>query len=152
MQRSTLEVCTSCCSIWKRFGEIYHNLIRASLKYHHLPNIFTDIFNSIYDGAQVAISVNDQWTNQIRVQRGVLQGDPSSPIIFNLCFNSLMKTLTQPHLMSLGYKISESREKSRSVSWLQFADDATVISGDLKSCQALLNIFCAWCEWAKHDY
>ena len=78
------------------FGSVNHNLIRASLQHHHLPTKFLQIFNSIYNDSYISVAVNRKWTAPIKIHRGVLQGDPSSPILFNLCFNTLMITLKQP--------------------------------------------------------
>jgi Reverse transcriptase (RNA-dependent DNA polymerase)/zinc-binding in reverse transcriptase len=136
------------------FGSVHHELIRESLKYHHLPNSFLEIFNSIYSNSYISIAVNKEWTDPVRVDRGVLQGDPSSPILFNLCFNSLMVTLKQPEYTSLGY-YSKSMNKSIARSWLQFADDAAIVASSVKNAQCLLNLFQAWCHWSglevRHD-
>ena len=80
------------------FGEVHHNLIRASLAFHNVPSLFIDIFNNIYTGSRVKIAVNDEWTDEILVERGVLQGDPCSPLLFNICFSTLMLTLSKPEL------------------------------------------------------
>ena len=85
------------------FGNIHHALIRSALNFHHVPSLFTDIFNSIYCTSNVCVSVNNKWTNSIRVECGVLKGDPCSPLIFNICFNTLMLTLAKPELKGLGY-------------------------------------------------
>ena len=61
------------------FISVHHNLIKHSLNYHHLPNEFVQIFCSIYKNAYISVAVGDQWTHPISVQRGLLQGDPSSP-------------------------------------------------------------------------
>src|SRR6218665_376790 len=76
-----------------------------------------------------------------------LQGDPCSPLMFNLCFNTLMKTLSKPEFKSLGY-IWGPPSKTTTCSWLQFADDAVIITSNVKNTQHLLNIFVAWCNWA----
>ena len=60
------------------FGEVHHDLIRAALQYHHLPN-------NIYQGSATAVTSNKEWTNFLEVKKGVLQEDPSSPLLFNLC-------------------------------------------------------------------
>ena len=85
------------------FGEIQHDLIRSALKYHHLPSIFTDLFNEIYNGASITVAVNSKWTECLQVNKGVLQGEPCSPLFFNLCFNTLMQTLKNEKLKNLGY-------------------------------------------------
>ena len=51
------------------FGEVHHNLIRASLQFHHVPKMFTKIISNIYSGSKVKIAVNDEWTHQIVVER-----------------------------------------------------------------------------------
>ena len=33
--------------------------------------------------------------------------------------------------------------------WLQFADDAAIVSNNSSDAQSLLNIFIAWCNWAN---
>jgi len=129
------------------FGEIHHGLIRAALSYHHFPPELISLFNSIYDKFQVTVAVNNVWTPAITVERGVLQGDPSSPLLFNLCFNILMKTLIKKEYNELGYRC-EGTKGPRFCSWLQYADDAAIVASDAKNTQALLNLFCAWCEWA----
>ena len=83
----------------------------------------------------------------IPVQRGVLQGDPSSPLLFNVCFNPLMQAIIQPKHDQLGYMWGPNADL-RSRSWLQFADDTAIISHDVNKAQALLNLNKAWCAWA----
>ena len=130
------------------FGEVHHELIRAALSYHHVPSEFMSIFENIYSNFQVAIAVNGNWTQPIRIECGVLQGNPASPLIFNLCFNILMKTLSSPEYRSLGYRWGSSHRRS----WLQFADDAAIVaSTNSKTSQSLLDVFLAWCNWANMD-
>jgi len=130
------------------FGEVHHDLIRAALQYHHLPDIVTRLFNSIYQGSATAVTSNKEWTNFLEVKKGVLQGDPSSPLLFNLCFNLLMQVLAKPEFKSLGY-IWGPKQATFETSWLQFADDAAIISNSTRDTQQLLDIFVAWCEWSR---
>ena len=129
------------------FGEIQHELIRESLRFHHMPACFLDIFDNIYSGSTVRIAVNDDWSKELAVNKGVLQGDPCSPLLFNLCFNSLMITLNKAELKCLGF-IWGPKNATRECSWLQYADDAVIISNSVKDTQALLDIFVTWCKWA----
>ena len=129
------------------FGEVHHNLIRESLKYHHLPDIFVDLFNSIYSDCSISVSANNQWTDPIGIKKGVLQGDPCSPLLFNLCFNTLMRTLKKSNLVNLGY-IWGPKHSTNECAWLQFADDAVILSKSTSDAQSLLDIFVAWCNWS----
>ena len=84
-------------------GEVDHGLIRAALSFHHIPPLFKELFNNIYEDSKIKIALGNNWSSEIPIKRGVLQGDPMSPILFNLCFNTLMCTLKKPELSNLGY-------------------------------------------------
>ena len=60
------------------FGSVHHGLIRAALQY--LPLRFLQLFSCIYSNSYISIAVNNEWTNAVKVDKGVLQDDPSSPI------------------------------------------------------------------------
>ena len=117
------------------FGEVHHNLIRESLKYHHLPGIFVDLFNSIYSDCSISVSANNQWTDPIGIKKGVLQEDPCSPLLFNLCFNTLMRTLKNSNLVNLGY-IWGPKYSTNECAWLPFADDAVILSKSTSDAQS----------------
>ena len=128
------------------FGEVNHNLIRSTLTYHHLPVFVNEIFNSIYQNSIISVVANGVWSKEIKIGKGVLQGDPLSPLLFNLCFNTLMKTLDKPELKQLGYVWGPENNRCQ---WLQFADDAVIVSDSVGNSQKLIEIFSAWCQWAK---
>jgi len=70
------------------FGKVHHNLIVAAIRYHHFPKEFTDIFVNIYESNFITVGVSTEWTKLIKIDRGVLQGNPNSPVLFNMCFNT----------------------------------------------------------------
>ena len=129
------------------FGEVNHRLIYLALQYHHVPEELINLVKDIYNNSLVSVAHYSGNTQFMAVERGVLQGDPCSPLIFNMCFNPLMKMVTQPKFEQLGYMWGPTA-KLRSRSWLQFADDTAILSHDMKSAQSLLNLNTAWCEWA----
>ena len=95
----------------------------------------------------MSVSVNKKVTKPILIERGVLQGDPCSPLLFNLCFNTLMMMLDQPIYRKLGFTYGAKNSRLQRA-WMQFADDAAVVASDSVSAQGLLNAFEAWCAWA----
>ena len=129
------------------FGEVQHNLIRSSLRYHHVPEAFVQIFDSIYGNFQINISCNGELSEKIKVNKGVLQGDPCSPLLFNLCFDSLMLILGTPMYTKMGY--IWGNRSSQQCNWLQYADDAAIVAKDQKSAQGLANLFESWCQWSR---
>ena len=75
------------------FGEVQHNLIHTILKYHHVPDSFTSIVKNLYDGFHTSITTKDYATPFLRIEKGVLQGDCLSPLLFNLCMNSFIQSI-----------------------------------------------------------
>ena len=75
------------------FGEVHHNFIIEILKYHHMPNEVQNMISDLYGNFTTRIACKDCITNPILVERGVLQGDCLSPLMFNLVFNSFIQTI-----------------------------------------------------------
>ena len=128
------------------FGEVSHDLITSALEYHHVPKEIITLIQNIYTNSMISVAVGSHNTRFIPVCRGVLQGDPCSPLIFNLTFNPLMKMITQPKYEQFGYMWSPNAEPNKTRSWLQFADDTAIISNNVSGAQALININIAWCK------
>ena len=57
-------------------------------------------------------------------------------VIKRLCINSLMKILESPNYKKMGYVWGN--RISQQCNWLQYTDDAAVISKDQKSAQGLV--------------
>ena len=128
------------------FGEVPHNLIKNALAFHHVPDKIQNIVNNVYKNSMVQVSANGVCTPLVEVERGVLQGGPCSPVLFNLCFNTLMVTVAdKKYQQQLGYMWSTTNPRA----WMQFADDAALIAHDVKGAQALLDLSAAWCSWAN---
>ena len=128
------------------FGEVHHNLIASAMDLHHIPIPIKNIIKNIYSDSKIAIAFDNKVTNFIPVERGVLQGDPCSPLIFNVCFNLLMKTINNKKFENHGYLWGPNTNLFER-SWLQFADDTALISHNVKSAQILIDINVAWCNW-----
>ena len=120
------------------------------MEYHHLPSLFWELFDAIYTDSFVKIAVNKDWTEDLRVSKGVLQGDPCSLLLFNLCFNTLMRILKEKRLKNLGY-IWGPEGHSNECAWLQFADNAVLISTSTNDALTFIDIFVVWCSWSKME-
>ena len=66
------------------FGELDHNLITSVLHYHHVPDHIRSLIGPFYTNYTISFGTNDFITNPINVEKGVLQGDSLSPLIFLL--------------------------------------------------------------------
>ena len=85
------------------FGEVHHNLIREILKYEHMPNVVQNVISDLYGNFTKRIVCKDYITDPLVVERGVLQGDRLSPLLFNLIFNSFIQTIRSDEFKQLSY-------------------------------------------------
>ena len=75
------------------FGEVHHQFLRKSLSFHNISDSVIDLIICAYDEFYLSITKKSFFTNPIKVDRGILQGDCLSPLLFNLCINTLVNTV-----------------------------------------------------------
>ena len=127
------------------FGEVEHNLIMKILDYHHVPDEIKSIIREYYRDYTISISTKDYVTDPVIVGKGVLQGDCLSLLLFNICFNSLLKCIDDEQIKCVGYVYSDAMTPRH---WFQFADDSTIATATDEDSQHLLNVFTKWCQWS----
>ena len=127
------------------FGEVHHELLRSVLKYHHIPREIEKLIFLLYKDFHIAISANNFTTPLIHVQKGVLQEDCLSPLLFNMCVNTLIKTIDNEKLKCLGYVYDNTITHKH---WFQSADDTAIVTALESDNQLLVNVFSKWSQWA----
>ena len=144
-KKETAIITSNTFSFKNAFGEVHHNFIPVVLDYHHVPQELIECIMSLYE--DFATVVADSYTTSfVRIDSGVLQGDCSSPVIFNLLINTFIQYIRQGRFPELGYSLSSLL---RPIHWFQFADDAAIATGREYETQVLLNAFTAWCTWSS---
>jgi hypothetical protein len=115
--------------ITKAFDTIPHEVIGDALKRKGIPeiiiNLITDAYKNIHTNinqGSIEVSMN--------IKRGVKQGDPLSPFIFNAILEPLLLHLEQMK----GYQIKNNIQ----VSSLAFADDLILVSTETSDAEKLL--------------
>ena len=73
------------------FGEVHHSLITEVLNYHHMSEEIQKLISIVYTGFHTPVITKSFATPFILVGRGVLQGDPLSPLTLNLIFNTFIR-------------------------------------------------------------
>ena len=97
-----------------------------------------------YDDFYLSITSETFITNQIKIDRGVLQGDCLSTLLLNLCINNLVNTVKNEKLNCFG-NVYDFSFKPRN--WFQFADDTATVTSSEEDNQLLINRFIKWCTW-----
>lgn len=112
--------------ISKAFDTIPHKAVGPSLQVKGLPHAAVRMVESSYENVYTKISSADDEIN-IKLQRGVKQGDPLSPFIFNAVIEPLLHKLeSQP-----GYRINDTSQ----IACLAFADDIVLVSEAVQQAQ-----------------
>ena len=86
------------------FGEVHHKLISTALRYHKIPEHFIDCIGDLYCNFHSSVVTESYHTPFLPVQRGVLQGDCLSPLIFNMVINTFIQYIK---FTQLGYSTSK---------------------------------------------
>ena len=131
------------------FGEVHHNLIFEVLKHHHIPSHIRNLIRNLYTDFHTYVITSQFRSPFLHVGRGVLQGDCLSPLLFNLCLNTLIQHINEEKYSQFGFSASYGPGSSFvPIHLFQFADDAAVISGHKQENRILLNRFYIFCKWA----
>lgn len=116
--------------VQKAFDTVSHERICDVLIKHGIPLPMVNYLRLLYSSAITRIQVGKQCSGDVRPGRGVRQGDPLSPFIFNLVMNEVLANIPD----TIGYKFGNCN-----VNALAFADDLIVIGSTRRGTQLALD-------------
>ncbi|KAG7187545.1 hypothetical protein KM043_018869, partial [Ampulex compressa] len=106
--------------ISKAFDTVPHSVIQKSLTRKGAPVLIAKYIRAMYEGCKTKIKTRNNDGPTVELRRGVKQGDPLSPLLFNLAIEPIIETLNST---TAGLRINESN-----LSVLAFADDMVLIA------------------------
>ena len=86
------------------FGEVRHSSIQSALRYHHIPYEINCTTKLLYCDFRLSIITNNFCTKHIAVEKGVLQGDSISPLIFNFTIKNFTEYVKEEKFTNFGYR------------------------------------------------
>ena len=118
------------------FDTVGHDFIQVALSDHDIPEKYKNLIKAIYNNALGRIKgINGTLSDAFPINRGVLQGDILSPILFILCLNSIWKRTTPGQ----GWQIP--KVPNWLLDELSYADDVASFSTNIENSQTQLQNF-----------
>ena len=116
----------------KAFNSVSHNSITCALGRHSVDEPMVQYILQSYSNCTTTILCGPANIPNVKLLQGVKQGDPLSPIIFNLILDELLDIL----LPSIGINITPNLR----FNCLTFADDLILLSESPSTMKILINI------------
>jgi hypothetical protein len=126
----------------KAFDTVSHKHVLAGLTRFGASKHVTRIVEDLYRGASTRFTIPDGTTGEIEMKRGVKQGDPLSPVLFNIALDPLFCLVEKA---GVPYEL----EDGTPVSVAGYADDTMVVSNNKNDLQANINLVEEFCRAAK---
>ena len=128
------------------FGSVPLQLITSTLKQRGIPETLISIIQDTYDRASTRISTARGTTSRILWRKGVKQGCPLSPLLFNLCLEPLFEAL-QTHNTEDGVIRWIGHDKVQ-IQAQAYADDIILITDSLPSMERLIRTTENFLKWS----
>lgn len=124
----------------KAYDSVWHKGLFHKLKNFNIQGSFLKIIEDIYSKSFCAVKINNQRTNFFPYEKGVRQGCPLSPILFNFYIND--------SAFQLDKKTDTSKlllPNNAHITCLMYADDIVIISLSPIDLQSNLNTLQEYC-------
>ncbi|KAG1049853.1 hypothetical protein G6F43_007845 [Rhizopus delemar] len=79
----------------KAYDRVHPGYLRSVMAKFNFPAQFIKCISKLFFGNQVSININGFFTDPINQQRGLRQGDPLSPLLFNIALEPFLLSLIQ---------------------------------------------------------
>ena len=126
------------------FGSVPHQLIFDTLKQKGFGSTFRTIIEDLYANSETSIEVKGQRSEAIKIRRGVIQGCPLSPLLFNCCIDPLLT-----HLERFNFEDGITLEYNNgpfTVTAQAYADDLVLISKSKEAAENMINALTTYCN------
>ena len=123
--------------IRKAFDNVGHAHLRNTLKALPIPTKLVDLVLNLQTENITRIQSQNSKTKPMKIIRGVLQGSPLSPTLFNLSVDHILNELSE-NSVSTKYGVSLNPNQNH-LSVMGFADDIAIIGKNNHSASILCN-------------
>src|SRR5437868_254533 len=116
----------------KAFDRISHEFLQIVLKNMNFNKKFRELVGNLFNRQEAHITDAGHISSSFRVERGVRQGDPLSPLLYVLAFEPLLNLIDR--------EIAGIKINNHSFKCTAYADDLTIGIGSLSDWTTVLNL------------
>lgn len=120
----------------KAFDSVSHNALWAVLEAKGVERSFIDYLKGVYQDGRTVIGGRDGWSREVRVGRGVRQGDPLSGPLFNVIVDHILLSLDS----NFGFDLNGTSRQA-----IAYADDVVLMAKSKKGLERQLDFFVRAC-------
>jgi hypothetical protein len=131
------------------FGSVPHDLIMSVMRQRRFPEWTQKIVASMYQGATSVIEMKGNRSEKIAWKRGVKQGCPLSPLLFNLCLEPMLQAITT-HCERFGSYVGPADERI-GFAVQAYADDVIFISREAEGVMRMLEGLERFVNWSQME-
>ena len=124
----------------KAYDSVPVKLVLEKLEDRQVPMGIISLIASLFSECTTRVLVNQEFTNEIKLERGLLQGSILSPLLFNIFIDDLASKLTQT------FENEEEKKKYPLPHCLFYADDIKINHSSASAIQEMLNICSEWAD------
>lgn len=126
----------------KAYDSVWHKGLFCKLKENNFSGKLLGLIMDIYKKTKCAVKVNGAITEYFTYSKGVRQGCPLSPILFNMYVNDIFKIMNENNGSNIFLKENEP------INALMYADDLILLSETKEGLQKQIDKMCVFCtKW-----
>lgn len=122
----------------KAFDSISHEHILCAMEQRQVDRHIIELVKNSYVDCVTRVGSNGDKTSPINMKVGVKQGDPMSPLLFNLAMDPLIQALEEKGI--------GMRFEGQAITTLAFADDLVLLSSSVRGMGRNLEILESFCQ------
>jgi len=109
----------------KAYDRVHPEYLKAVMKHMDFPDSFVDSIFALFFGTNIHLNINGYLAQSFEQQRGLRQGDPLSPLLFNIAFEPLLQTIMACADIQ-GVRLSDAQD-AKPLKEMAYADDLLCI-------------------------